>query len=66
MSTNPLLERISQAQRLAEAELRESAAYAGRVPSALEVHQARVNAGEEVVMANLAQLGLLPPPSNSR
>lgn len=61
MSHAELLLRIRDAQEQAVRELREQAARHGRVPSALEVHQARVNAGEEVVMADLEKVGLVLP-----
>ena len=53
-----LLEQIRYAQEMAAWELRTSAAMEGRVPSALEIHQAKVNAGEQVVMTDLALRGL--------
>lgn len=65
MSHTELLQRIRDAQEQAVHELRESAARHGRVPSALEVHQARVNAGEEVVLADLEKVGLAAAPRPS-
>jgi hypothetical protein len=58
-----LIERIELAQRLAEDELRARCALQGRPVTENALHWARVNAGEQVVVNSLEELGLRLEPA---
>jgi hypothetical protein len=53
-----LIERIQLAQRVAEDELRAQCALRGELVTENALHWARVNAGEQVVVDSLAELGM--------